>query len=480
MGFKVSDVSAGVAANLAVFDEDELDNEIEHNGPLGLSPAEYFGGPDIGGASGGKHHYDGEDRGHDHAAELSDTGNTVFNYSMRDRMDGDGGTANSIGYRNFSPLSAEDMDIAEKRRKEADERLHLILEHYEAAQRLAEIEARMHALERQIKDLEGKIEALDRAFEIGDDADINDDSLAGLAKRNQMRRSLREAGIDENEYFRADGTFDQDKWLRDQERNREIQRAYEDQVRRAYDEYHQLQVERERTLRENPELADKLQRQAAGDPQAQAEVQSLARTKDGFVDLSYTVINNSPNLGADAKVEALTQFGPQGHELQTDISVIAANASEGVSSEAAWDNMASLPGAGNDLPEQRVEVALRLPETLPELLSPALMNMPSGAPEIQVPNIRIIDTIPQNLRTSATSSGAERSTGSLAAELGFDTVDTGIKPITATFAQAVTNQTSVQQVAALDAEATLAAERQRLSGATGSGTTVSSPTGMMA
>lgn len=114
MGFKVSDVSAGVAANLAVFDEDELDNETEHNGPLGLSPAEYFGGAEIGGASGGKHHYDGEDRGHDHAAELSDTGNTVFNYSMRDRMDGDGGTTNKIGYRNFSPVAAEDLDGSER------------------------------------------------------------------------------------------------------------------------------------------------------------------------------------------------------------------------------------------------------------------------------------------------------------------------------------------------------------------------------
>lgn len=477
MGFKVSDVSAGVAANLAVFDEDELDNETEHNGPLGLSPAEYFGGAEIGGASGGKHHYDGEDRGHDHAAELSDTGNTVFNYSMRDRMDGDGGTTNKIGYRNFSPVAAEDLDGSERRRKEADERLHIILEQYEASQRLAEIEARLRDLEKVIKDLEGKIEAMDRAFELGDDADINDDSLAGLAKRNQMRRSIREAGLDENEYFRADGTFDQDKWLRDQERNRELQRAYEDQVRRAYDEYRQLQVERERTLRENPELASKLERQAAGDPQAQAEIQSLAKTKDGFVDLSHTVINSSPNLDTQAKVDALTQFGPEGHELRTDISLIAADASQGASSEAAWDNMANLPGASTSVPEQRVEVALRLPETLPELLSPALMNIPAGGPDVQVPNIRIIDTIPQNLRTSANNPGADRSTGSLAAELGFDTVDTGIKPISATFAQAVTNQGSAQQLAALDAEATLAAERQRLPGGN-AGATVSSPGAM--
>lgn len=476
MGFKVSDVSAGVAANLAVFDEDELDNEIEHNGPLGLSPSEYFGGPDIGGASGGKHHYDGEDRGHDHAAELSDTGNTVFNYSMRDRMDGDGGTANSIGYRNFSPLSAEDMDIAEKRRKEADERLHLILEHYEAAQRLAEIEARMHALEREIKDLEGKIEALDRAFEIGDDADINDDSLAGLAKRNQMRRSLREAGIDENEYFRADGTFDQDKWLRDQETNREIQRAYEDRVRRAYDEYRTLSLEKERTLRDNPHLSDTLTRQAAGDPAARAELERLAATKEGAESVIYTVRNNVPALDAQAKAEALTQVGPDGHRLESDAAIVTAQTTSSVDH---WDAVADLPGTD---PQMSInapshQVAAVLPETLPELFAPALGTSPEGGNVIQIPNIRIIDLIPEGLKTSA-AAGAERSVGSVAAELGFDTVDTGIKPISGMFSQAVNAQTTPpQQVAGLDAEVALDAERRRLAAGTG-GAQVSAPVAM--
>lgn len=478
----MSDVSAGLAANLAVFEEDELDNEIEQYGPEGLSPADAFGGPEIGGSAGGKHHYDGQDQGHDHAAELSDKGVTVFNYSMRDRMDGDGGETNKIGYRNFSPVSSEDLDTAERRRKEADEHLFLVLEQYEAAQRLAEIDARLAELAKEIKDLETKIEALDRAFQIGDDADINDDSLAGLAKRNQMRRSLREAGLDPDEYFKADGSFDQEKWLRDQERNREIQRAYEERVRRAYEEQRTLSLERERMLRDNPQLSDTIARQAAGDPEARAAFAGLAKTQDGSIDLSHTVINNSPTLDTQAKVETLTQIGPEGRTLATDSAqlIVASTVSGNLSLEnadMAWGGAIEVQGTTAELSSgAHVQVAATLPETLPELFEPALGTVPAGGRPLQIPDIRIIDLIPEGLKTSA-AAGTERSVGSVAAELGFDTVDTGIRPISGTFAQAVSAQTAPQQVAAPDAEAALDAERQRLPAGTG-GAQVSTPVGM--
>lgn len=462
MGFKVSDVSAGVAANLAVFDEDELDNETEDKGPLGLSRAEYFGGAEIGGASGGKHHYDGEDRGHDHAAELSDTGNTVFNYSMRDRMDGDGGTTNKIGYRNFSPVAAEELDGSERRRKEADERLHIILEQYEASQRLAEIDARLRELdelrrnlEDQINQLDVRINAHDRILDLMDDSDLNADTLSALARRNELRQALTQAGLDPNEYFRADGSVDQDKLEQDRQlieegrvRADRERRAAQDRLDRVKDEMNRLRSEQEQILKAGRIPADLLQRQASRDPEAQAELREIARTDRGAVEVLYTIQNNSDGLDVEAKTLALMQVGPAGGALDSDAAQVLA---QNTDSDAAWDAAANVP---DTTPTVTFTAPFAVAEAQPEASpGPVQASLDTNMPAF---------ITPVTMAGDAGFTGTERTNGSLAAELGFDTVSTGgIKPITATFAQAV--QPAGQQVAALDNEAALAAnERQRL------------------
>lgn len=464
MGNKVTEVSAGVAANLVDFEDENLEETAaEHDGDSVLP------GLGMGGAS-DEPEEGGSTRRHDNAAILSDTGMTVFNYSERDRMSGDGGESNSIGFRNFAPVATEDLDIAEQRRKEADEQLMLVLEQYEAAQRLADIEARIAALEKEIKDLTTKIEAFDQAFELGNDTDINDDTLNGLAKRNRMRSALLRAGLDPDEYFKADGSFDQEKWQRDLERNREIQQSLEDRRRAASDEAVRLGREHEQLLRNNPGLNDLVERRDAGDPEAKAELDRMGATRAGLVDVSYTVLNSTAGLDTEAKAKALEGSGPEGQKIESDGALVIAQlmdadtgtAETRLASDAdLWGDLSTLDGVGSALPPPApVQTASTLPETVKELLSPLDAVLPAGT-DLPVPDIKLIDTIPTGLSASAQDFSGERSVRSVAAELGVESVAGDIKPISGMFAQAVNGELAATQVAALEAESGLTAEDRR-------------------
>lgn len=464
----MTDVSAGVAASLAVFDEQDEAQQTKNGKPQNGLEVDFDVPDSMGAFCGGDippSSYkadEPEDEKNDHAAELSDTGVTIFNYSMRDRMDGDGGDANKMGYRNFAPVMNGEVDPEEKRRKEADEHLFLILEHYEAQQRLAEIEARLRALEVEIKDLTNKIDAMNAAFEMGDDADINDDTLNGLAKRNEMRRNIKNAGLDPDEYFKADGKFDQEKWMRDQERNRAIQAGYEERLQRAVKEQRDLSREKQQII-ESGKYTRAVEASASGNPDAQREIAAVSATRDGAVDVAYTVLNNSSNLSAQEKASVLTQVGPEGRTIQADVATSLANNVGNFDSLqdrlSALDDLSSLGSGSVPSPVPTRVAASPLPETLPELVAPLRSVLPPGLP---VPDIRLIDTIPKGM--SVSDAGGPRSMGSAAAEFGLDDGSAGkITPISATFAQAAGGQSPL---AAIEAESALVTEQRRTIGAT--------------
>lgn len=438
-GFKVTEVGAGVA-NTLVLDEEE---QTADSTP-GIE------GADTGAANDPLYRMDGLDGAdptHTFSSELSSQGVAIFNYSMQDRMSGDGGSANKAGYINFSPLSAEDVDQAQKREKEANDWLHLTLEQYEAARRLAELDAQIAALEKKIGDLDRQINAFDRAFGLADDADINDSTLNALAKREQLRQAIQDAGLDPNAYFKADGSFDQEKWLRDQEENRLRMRDAQRQRDQYVDQLIRAQRDRETLLRNNPELRDNIKGAASGNPEASSVIRARASSDVGFRDVGTVVLNNPDGLSRDEQARAVAQTGLVAAD--TTAAVLDATSSEDV-----FDNFAAL-GVSTELPPAAPVVQnARLPETLPELLAPVNAALPADM-QIPAPDIKLYDLIPEGLLTSAYSPSSARATGSFAAELGMDDATGGIKPISGTFARAMNGEIPAAAVASADA--TLAA-----------------------
>ncbi len=446
MGNIVTEVGAGVA-NKLVLDEEEqaAGNPSELTGADGESANDPLYRMDG---------LDAEDPTHTFSAELSSQGVAIFNYSMQDRMSGDGGTVNKAGYINFNPLGADDVSLAKQRERDADLWLHITLEQLEAARRLAELEARVAELEAKVRELETKIEANQSAQELLDDPEIYDNSMNGLAKREKLRQSLIDAGIDPNEVFNPDGSIRRENvertrmLLRDDERRlRQQLDQTKDDLARARD---QLAAERERNRDRN---VGQVKASAAGDPAAVAEIRNQSSTGTGFRELSTTILDNPASLSKDEQKTALIQSGL----LSSDKAVAVTS-----SPDDAFSNVAAL-GFSTELPPAAPAVqAARLPETLPELLAPVNAALPADM-QIPAPNIKLIDMIPQGVLTGANTPSSTRATGSFAAELGMDDATGGIKPISGTFARAMNGEIPAADVAS--AEATLAAatvEKDRL------------------
>ena len=245
MGFKVTDVGASVANKLV------LDEEHDATNPAAEQTADAESANDTQYRMDG---LDGDDPGHDFGSPPSKLGRFLLDYGIDQSMDGGSGSVNKAGYAVVGPVRSDDLDEAKKREREADDLLHLMLEQYEAARRLAELDARIAELEKKIGELDKKINAFDKAFDLGNDADINDNTLNAYAKREQLRQAIQEAGLDPNAYFKADGSFDQEKWQRDEQENRLRMRDVQRQRDQYIDQLIRAQRDRDALLKSNPEL----------------------------------------------------------------------------------------------------------------------------------------------------------------------------------------------------------------------------------
>lgn len=456
MGYIVTEVVAGVT-NLAVADDEESGLERDEGTGYGAD-----GYPDSGAD-------DSEvDHTHDFASPLSRQGTTVFNYSQRARMEGDGGNVSEIGYTIFNPVAPQDLDGSKKREEEANEYLRLTLAQYEA-QRLAEMQARLAELEKEIKELTLKVQAFDVAFDLGDDADLNDNTLNGLAKRNKFRQALIDAGIDPNQYFREDGTVDQEKWAHDrlQRWNDERERLAE-QLRQDYIKADRLRQEIRARQEQNASVAEA---RAGGDSAAAAEYQRIASTAEGAQSLSDGLIGSANSLTQSEKVDALMALSPQEGAGPID-SEVATNVASLDSDADVNALLAGIDGVTVSAPDTTTQVAAEapLPETVHQFLQPAIDLLPEGTKLLPIPDANFIDLIRQTEQLEQQLTGS-RNNGSFAAELGMEDLSGGIKPISASFASAASGESVPVQVAS--AEATYTTEEDRTlainTGTSGSG-----------
>ena len=445
MGFKVTDVGASVANKLV------LDEEHDATNPAAEQTADAESANDTQYRMDG---LDGDDPGHDFGSPPSKLGRFLLDYGIDQSMDGGSGSVNKAGYAVVGPVRSDDLDEAKKREREADDLLHLMLEQYEAARRLAELDARIAELEKKIGELDKKINAFDKAFDLGNDADINDNTLNAYAKREQLRQAIQEAGLDPNAYFKADGSFDQEKWQRDEQENRLRMRDVQRQRDQYIDQLIRAQRDRDALLKSNPELRNQIKGASAGDPAAVAEIKSRASSDMGFRDVNAVVLNNQDGLSRNEQATALTQTGL----LSSDKAVAVTSSSP----DDAFGNVAAL-GFDTELPSAAPPPrTAQLPETTRELLAPVNALLPPGL-QIPVPDMKLIDLIPSGVLTGANVPSTPRATGSFAAELGMDDTASGIKPISGTFARATNGEIPAAAVASADSTlAATAVEKDRI------------------
>lgn len=447
MGYKVTDVGASVANKLV------LDEELDAANPAAEQTADDESANDARYRMDG---LDGDDPGHDFGSPPSKLGRFLLDYGIDQSMDGGSGSVNKAGYAVVGPVRSDELDESKKREREADDLLHLMLEQYEAARRLAELDARIAELTKKIDELDKKINAFDKAFDLGNDADINDNTLNAYAKREQLRQAIQDAGLDPNAYFKADGSFDQEKWQRDEQENRLRMRDAQRQRDQYIDQLIRAQRDRDALLKSNPELRNQIKGASAGDPAALEETRRLDSSVQGSQSLKYTVLQNSPDLSVAQKAEVLQQTGRLSAESAT---VLAHN----TDASSGWDAAANLSGISTVAPTEAPQLAnSRLPETPAELLAPVNSLLPADM-KIPAPNIKLFDLIPQGVLTGASAPATPRATGSFAAELGMGDATGGIKPISGTFARATNGEIPAEAVASADsALAATAAEKDRV------------------
>ncbi len=445
MGFKVTDVGASVANKLVLDEEHDATNPAaEHTADAGSANDAQYRMDGL----------DGEDRTHTFSSELSQQGVAIFNYSMQDRMSGDGGSTNKAGYINFGPVRSDDLDEAKKREREADEYLAILLEQSEAARRLAELDARIAQLEAKVKELETKIEANQSAQQLLDDPEIHDNTLNGMAKREKLKQELINAGIDPSGLLNPDGTIRREAEDRYRLLLRQDERRLREETERTKRELDRAYNQRAAELEGNRDRnVGQIKASLAGDPAATAEVRNQSSTGSGFRELGTTILDNPTILSRDDQARALTQTGL----LSSDKAVAVTSSPDDV-----LGSVASL-GFSTDLPPAAPAMqTARLPETLPELLAPVNSLLPPDM-KIPAPNIKLIDLIPPGILTGANAPATPRATGSFAAELGMDDTASGIKPISGTFARATNGEIPAEAVASADATlAATVAEKDRV------------------
>lgn len=378
----------------------------------------------IGGQDHAQHTSDSitNDPDQNHESELGRQ-TTTFNYNVQELNENEGyaaATNTHIDRSNYmSVINRTETDPEARRRKEEEERFEALMLAIETTQQAVErLHREIAELERERDKLKEKLETADVALDLLDDRDLNDDTLVGASKRMKLSRSMRALGLDPDHFVDANGKFDieaarravEEQRSADAQRMREVQRELERK-------YHEL----DQKVREAEQKAVASVR---GDPSATADIRRIASTEAGARNVLEATFKPSNNFSEEERAKILSNVAPSGQKMTREEIALA-------SSDLSDEELLKVLEQGGSAPSNTSVVA-------------ASNSLPSQSD--------VIDTRTPVIEADAgvAASGPnfstlrDRNTGSFAAEIGMDGVETSssVASIKPAFALAVVPQTN--------------------------------------